>query len=70
MPFAVLEHQYKDLLIFLVVAGVVAPLVGRGRVNPVLAFLVAGVALGPEGLGRPSPLPFPLWWPFDPWPLE
>jgi monovalent cation:H+ antiporter-2, CPA2 family len=42
---------YKEILLFLVTAGVVAPLVFRLRVSPVLAFLLAGVALGPYGLG-------------------
>jgi CPA2 family monovalent cation:H+ antiporter-2 len=42
---------YKDLLIFLGVAGVLAPLLGRFRISPILGFLVAGVLLGPEGLG-------------------
>jgi CPA2 family monovalent cation:H+ antiporter-2 len=43
--------HYKDLLIFLGVAGVLAPLLGRLRISPILGFLVAGVLLGPEGLG-------------------
>src|SRR5579864_3759079 len=43
---------YKDLLLFLVVAGVVAPLFGRWRLSPILGFLLAGAVLGPEGLGR------------------
>jgi CPA2 family monovalent cation:H+ antiporter-2 len=52
MPLDVIEHHYKDLLIFLVVAGVVAPLFNRLRLSPVLGFLLAGVLLGPQGLGR------------------
>jgi CPA2 family monovalent cation:H+ antiporter-2 len=43
---------YKEALLFLVTAGVVAPLFFRIRVSPVLGYLVAGVALGPFGLGR------------------
>jgi CPA2 family monovalent cation:H+ antiporter-2 len=42
---------YKETLLFLVTAGVVAPLFFRLRVSPVLGFLLAGVALGPYGLG-------------------
>ncbi|WP_026606432.1 cation:proton antiporter [Methylocapsa acidiphila] len=44
-------EQYKETLIFLTTAGVVAPLFRRLRVSPVLGFLVAGVLLGPYGLG-------------------
>jgi monovalent cation:H+ antiporter-2, CPA2 family len=43
---------YKDTLLFLVTAGVVAPLFVRLRSSPVLGFLIAGAALGPQGLGR------------------
>jgi len=41
----------KGLIIFLVVAGVIVPLFHRARIGTVLGFLVAGVALGPRGLG-------------------
>ena len=43
---------YKEALLFLVTAGVVAPLFFRLRVSPVLGYLLAGVALGPYALGR------------------
>ncbi len=43
---------YKEALLFLATAGVVAPLFVRLRVSPVLGFLLAGVALGPYCLGR------------------
>jgi CPA2 family monovalent cation:H+ antiporter-2 len=43
---------YKEALLFLATAGVVAPLFVRLRVSPVLGFLLAGVALGPYSLGR------------------
>jgi CPA2 family monovalent cation:H+ antiporter-2 len=43
---------YREALVFLGTAGVVIPLVARWRVSPVLGFLVAGLALGPNGLGR------------------
>ncbi|MBB6468811.1 CPA2 family monovalent cation:H+ antiporter-2 [Aminobacter lissarensis] len=42
---------YKNLLLFLVTAGVVVPLFMRLRISPVLGFLTAGVILGPFGLG-------------------
>jgi CPA2 family monovalent cation:H+ antiporter-2 len=43
---------YSNVIAFLATAGVVAPLVKRLKISPILGFLVAGVALGPEGLGR------------------
>ncbi len=43
---------YKEALLFLVTAGVVAPLFFRLRISPVLGFLLAGVLLGPYCLGR------------------
>jgi len=43
---------YREALLFLVTAGVVAPLFFRIHVSPVLGYLLAGVALGPFGLGR------------------
>ena len=42
---------YKNLLLFLVTAGVIVPLFVRLRISPVLGFLTAGVVLGPFGLG-------------------
>jgi CPA2 family monovalent cation:H+ antiporter-2 len=43
---------YREALLFLATAGVVAPLFVRIRVSPVLGYLIAGVAMGPFGLGR------------------
>jgi CPA2 family monovalent cation:H+ antiporter-2 len=42
---------YKETLLFLATAGVVAPLFIRLRISPVLGFLLAGAALGPHGFG-------------------
>jgi CPA2 family monovalent cation:H+ antiporter-2 len=42
---------YKEALLFLATAGVVAPLFYRLRVSPVLGYLLAGLVLGPYGLG-------------------
>jgi len=42
----------KALIIFLVVAGIVVPLFHRARMGAVLGFLIAGIVLGPHGLGR------------------
>jgi len=43
--------DYADVVLFLATAGVVVPIFRRFRLSPVLAFLGAGVALGPFGLG-------------------
>ena len=45
------EGWTRDLLIFLVTAGIVVPLFSRIRMGSVLGFLIAGVVLGPGGLG-------------------
>ncbi|HEY3950489.1 cation:proton antiporter [Phenylobacterium sp.] len=49
-PF-VSPGDYKDLVLFLVTAGIVVPLFKRLKVSPILGFLGAGVVLGPSGLG-------------------
>ncbi len=41
----------REALLFLATAGVVVPVFSRLRVSPVLGFLLAGIALGPFGLG-------------------
>ena len=46
---------YKDLVLFLATAGIIAPLFKRLKVSPVLGFLGAGVVLGPFGLGGSRP---------------
>jgi monovalent cation:H+ antiporter-2, CPA2 family len=51
---------YSNVIAFLATAGVVAPLVKRLKISPILGFLVAGVALGPEGLGRFADVAPPL----------
>ncbi|WP_425064490.1 cation:proton antiporter [Reyranella sp.] len=45
-------NAFKDALIVLGTAAVVAPVVHRLKISPVLGFLVVGAALGPHGLGR------------------
>jgi K+:H+ antiporter len=42
----------RELLIVLGTAGVVVPLFGKMRFGVVPGFLIAGVLLGPGGLGR------------------
>ena len=44
-------ESYKELLLFLGTAGVIVPLFGRLQISPILGFVMAGVALGPFGLG-------------------
>jgi len=43
--------QYKDVVLFLATAGIVVPLFRRWKLSPILGFLLAGVVLGPYGLG-------------------
>uniref|UniRef100_A0ABX1N6C9 Potassium transporter n=1 Tax=Aromatoleum buckelii TaxID=200254 RepID=A0ABX1N6C9_9RHOO len=42
----------REIILFLVLAGVLIPLLQRSRINPVLGFLAVGMAVGPFGLGR------------------
>lgn len=51
MDSGTLPHL-REVLVFLALAGVLIPLLQRLRVNSVLGFLVAGVAVGPYGLAR------------------
>ena len=44
--------NYSNVVAFLATAGVLAPLMKRFKISPILGFLGAGVALGPQGLGR------------------
>ena len=45
-------HQLRELIVFLVAAGVVVPLAARLRISPVLGFLIVGLIVGPYGLAR------------------
>jgi CPA2 family monovalent cation:H+ antiporter-2 len=47
-------QNYKDAVLFLATAGIVAPLFRRWRVSPIIGFLGAGALLGPFGLGALS----------------
>ncbi len=42
----------RQVIVFLVAAGIVAPLVRRLGLSPVLGFLVVGLAIGPHGVVR------------------
>jgi len=46
------EVWLKDAVVFLVAAGIVVPLFRLLKLSAVLGFLIAGVVLGPGGLGR------------------
>jgi len=46
------EPWLKDILVFLVGAGLIVPLFHRARIGAVLGFLLFGVAVGPYGLGQ------------------
>lgn len=46
---------YRDIMVVLTSAAVIVPLVQRLKVSPILGFLLAGIALGPKGLGA-SPM--------------
>ena len=53
-----MEHAalpLKNLMIFLVAAGVIVPLFHRARIGEVLAFLLIGMLVGPHGLGQLVP---------------
>lgn len=56
MAHEVSPGDYKDVVLFLATAGVAAPLFKRLKLNPILGFLLAGVILGPFGLGRFIPV--------------
>lgn len=42
----------REVIVFLVAAGVVVPLVHRLKISPILGFLVVGLVIGPHGLVR------------------
>jgi len=42
---------FSDALVILGAAGIVIPAFARVRVNPVIGFILVGLALGPHGLG-------------------
>ncbi len=50
MPFETLN--LREVIVFLVAAGVVVPLGHRLHISPVLGFLGVGLVIGPHGLGR------------------
>src|SRR6476660_9456483 len=54
--------NYKDALLVLGTAGVIVPVLHRYGVSTVLAFLLSGAFLSPEGLGALTPYVPQLSW--------
>ncbi len=52
----------REIILFLTLAGLLIPLLGRLRINPVLGFLAIGTLLGPYGLAS-----FVAQWPWLSW---
>ena len=52
----------REIILFLALAGVLIPLLGRLRINPVLGFLAIGTLVGPYGLAS-----FAADWPWLSW---
>lgn len=48
------EHEFpflREILLFLILAGILIPALQRLRLNQVLGFITVGMVLGPLGLG-------------------
>jgi monovalent cation:H+ antiporter-2, CPA2 family len=46
---------FSDALVILGAAGLIIPAFARARINPVIGFILVGIAVGPAGLGRVVP---------------
>ncbi|MEP9401200.1 cation:proton antiporter [Sphingomonas silueang] len=55
MPLPIDSTPFSDSLVILGAAGLVIPAFARFRVNPVIGFILVGVAVGPFGLGALVP---------------
>src|SRR4051794_32971476 len=55
MAFPIESVGFSDALVVLGAAGVVIPAFARLRINPVIGFILVGLAVGPFGLGRLVP---------------
>lgn len=53
--FSPTSTGFSDALVILGAAGIVIPAFARFKVNPVIGFILVGLALGPHGLGRFTP---------------
>lgn len=52
MPLPIESTGFSDALVILGAAGLVIPAFARLRINPVIGFILVGIAVGPAGLGR------------------
>jgi CPA2 family monovalent cation:H+ antiporter-2 len=52
MPLPIESAGFSDALVILGAAGLVIPAFARLRINPVIGFILVGIAVGPAGLGR------------------
>jgi len=52
MPLTIESTGFSDALVILGAAGIVIPAFARLRINPVIGFILVGIAVGPAGLGR------------------
>jgi CPA2 family monovalent cation:H+ antiporter-2 len=55
MAFPTQSTGFSDALVILGAAGIVIPAFARFRVNPVIGFILVGLAIGPHGLGALQP---------------
>lgn len=55
MPFPTHSTALSDALVILGAAGLVIPAFARFRINPVIGFILVGLAVGPAGLGSLVP---------------
>ncbi|WP_174274515.1 cation:proton antiporter domain-containing protein [Sphingomonas bacterium] len=52
MALSLQSAGFSDALVILGAAGIVIPAFARLRINPVIGFILVGMAVGPAGLGR------------------
>jgi len=52
MALSIESAGFSDALVILGAAGIVIPAFARLRINPVIGFILVGIAVGPAGLGR------------------
>ena len=52
MALSLSSSGFSDALVILGAAGIVIPAFARARINPVIGFILVGLAAGPSGLGR------------------
>ncbi|NIJ08469.1 CPA2 family monovalent cation:H+ antiporter-2 [Sphingomonas vulcanisoli] len=52
MALSLQSAGFSDALVILGAAGIVIPAFARAKINPVIGFILVGLAVGPAGLGR------------------